>query len=112
MDIIAGLILLIGLILIVKIVSGKKANKKNTRREKLPLKEVVKNTFPQYKIIEKHQTIMICEINHRNEPDELVFIRIKPNEAKNIKKSGRMLICDYPQNPTAKEMLSDFKGHL
>jgi hypothetical protein len=112
MDIIAGLILLIGLILIVKNMSGKKQNKKNTRTEKLPLKEVVKKTFPKYKIIEKHQTIMICEINHRNEPDELIFIRIKPNEAKKIRKSGRMLICDYPQNPTAQEMLSDFQGHL
>lgn len=112
MDIIAGLILLIGLILIVKIMSGKKSNKINTKTEKLPLKEVVKKTFPKYKIIEKHQTIMICEINHRNEPNELVFIRIKPNEEKNIKKSGRMLICDYPQNPTAQEMLSDFRGHL
>lgn len=112
MDIIAGLILLIGLILIVKIMSGKKPNKKNKKAEKLPLKDIVKKTFPQYKIIEKHQTIIICEINHRNEPDELVFIRIKPNEAKNIRKSGRMLICDYPQTPTAKEMLSDFRGHL
>ena len=52
---------------------------------------------------------MICEINHRNEP---VFIRIKLNEAKNIRKSGRMLICDYPRNPTAQEILSDFRGHL
>lgn len=109
MDIIAGLILLIGLILIVKIMSGKKTS---TKTEKLPLKEIVKKTFPQYKIIEKHQTIMICEINHRNEPDELVFIRIKPNEAKNIRKSGRMLICDYPRNPTPQEMLCDFQQHL
>jgi hypothetical protein len=108
MEVIASLVLLIGLILIVK----KMGKEKAIKTEKLPLKEVVKKTFPKYKIIEKHQTIMICEINHRDEPDELVFIRIKPNEAKNIKKSGRMLICDYPQNPTAQEMLSDFRGHL
>ncbi len=75
---------------------------KKLSNSKLPLKELVKKTFPKYKIIEKHQSIMICEINHRNEPDKLVFIRIKPNEAKNIRKSGRMLICDYPRNPTAR----------
>jgi hypothetical protein len=108
MEVIASLVLLIGLILIVK----KMGKEKAIKSEKLPLKEVIKKTFPKYKIIEKHQTIMICEINHRNEPDELVFIRIKPNEEKKIRKSGRMLICDYPQNPTAQEMLSDFRGHL
>ena len=108
MEVIASLVLLIGLILIVR----KMGKEKEIKSEKLSLKEVVKKTFPEYKIIEKHQTIMICEINHRNEADELVFIRIKPNESKNIRKSGRMLICDYPQNPTAQEMLSDFRGHL
>lgn len=108
MEILAGLVLLIGLILVIKKMPKKRVEKEG----KLQLKELVKNTFPKYKIIEKHQTIMICEIDHRNEPDELVFIRISPNQRKNIKKSGRMLICDYPQNPTAKEMLSDFRGHL
>jgi len=108
MEILAGLVLLISLILVIK----KMPKKRVEKEEKLQLKELVKRTFPKYKIIEKHQTIMICEIDHRNEPDELVFIRISPNQRKNIKKSGRMLICDYPQNPTAKEMLSDFRGHL
>lgn len=109
MDIIAVLILLIGLVLIIKIMSGKKTS---TKTEKLPLRDVVKKTFPKYKVIEKNQTIMICEINHRNELDELVFIRIKPNEAKKIKKSGRILICDYPEIPTSKEMVFDFREHL
>lgn len=116
MEVITSLIFLVVLILIVRNMAKNETEKKPKRRpvraEKLPLKELVKKTFPKYKIFEKHQTIMICEINHRNEPDELVFIRIKPNEAKNIRKSGRMLICDYPRNPTAQEMLSDFRGHL
>ncbi len=108
MDVIAISILLAVVIIILKISIGKK----NKNKKELSLKETVKKTFPNYKIIEKNQTIMICEINHRNEPDELVFIRIKSNSSKNIKKSGRMLICDYPKKPTAEEMLRDFKGHL
>jgi len=108
MEILASVVLLISLILIIK----KTTEKKIEKEENLALKKLVKRTFPKYKIIEKHQTIMICEIDHRNEPDELVFIRINQNQRKKIKKSGRMLICDYPKNPTAKEMLIDFKGHL
>ena len=65
-----------------------------------------------HEIIEKHQTVMICEINHRNEPEELVFIRITPNQQKSIKKSGRMLIADYPYIPTAKQLKLDFGQHL
>ena len=104
MEIVGSLILLIGLILIVK---GQFKDEK-----KLPLKELVKKTFPKYKIIEKHGTVMICEINHRNEPDELIFIRVHANQKKNIKKSGRMLIVNYPKVPTATEMKRDFKDHL
>lgn len=105
MEIVISLILLITLIFIfIKIKDSKKKNQ--------TLKELVKNTFPKYKIIEKNQTIMICEINHRNEPDELVFIRINPNQKKNIKKSGRILIADYPKKPNAKEMKTDFGRHL
>lgn len=85
---------------------------KQGSNSKLPLKELVKKTFPKYKIIEKHQTVMICEINHRNEPEELVFIRITPNQQKSIKKSGRILIADYPYIPTAKQLKLDFGQHL
>ena len=82
------------------------------RNNDLPLKEIVKKTFPKYKIIEKHGTVMICEISHRNEPEELVFIRINTSQRKNIRKSGKMLIVDYTYKPTAKEMKIDLKGHL
>lgn len=98
-------------LILIRIRKPKNVNQRNNNSH-LQLKDLVKKTFPKYKVIEKHKTIMICEINHRNEPDELVFIRINPNQRKNIKKSGRMLICDYPKHPTSKEMLSDFKGHL
>lgn len=105
MEIVISLILLIALILIfTKIKASKKKNQ--------TFKELVKKTFPKYRIIEKNQAIMICEINHRNEPDELVFIRINPNQKKNIKKSGRMLIANYAKSPNAKEMKTDFGRHL
>ena len=38
--------------------------------------------FSRYKVIEKLHHYMICEINHRNEPEELVFIRIDPAKRK------------------------------
>ena len=97
-------ILLITLIFLFKKTKSKDKN--------LSLKDLVKKTFPKYKIIEKNQTIMICEINHRNEPDELVFIKINANEKKTIKKSGRMLIANYPNEPTSKEMKIDFGKYL
>ena len=55
---------------------------------------------------------MICEINHRNELDELVFIRIKPNRKKKINRNGRRLDAEYPAIPTIKELKNDFSNHL
>lgn len=76
------------------------------------LKDLVKKTFPKHTIIEKFETVMICEINHRNEPDELVFIRINPRKKKNINKNGRRLNAEYPAIPTARELKIDFRNHL
>ena len=76
------------------------------------LKDLVKKTFPKHIIIEKFGTVMICEINHRNEPDELVFIRINPSRKKKINKTGRRLNAEYPAVPTARELKIDFEKHL
>ena len=76
------------------------------------LKDLVKKTFPKHIIIEKFGTVMICEINHRNEPDELVFIRINPSRKKKINKTGRRLNAEYPAVPTARELKIDFGNHL
>ena len=103
MKILVIVLIIVGLgILIIK---SKKSNKHN-------LKELVKRTFPKYTIIEKFGTVMICEINHRNEPDELVFIRIKPNRKKKINRNGRRLDAEYPAIPTIKELKNDFSNHL
>ena len=76
------------------------------------LKDLVKKTFPKHISIEKFGTVMICEINHRNEPDELVFIRINPSRKKKINKTGRRLNAEYPAVPTARELKIDFEKHL
>lgn len=76
-----------------------------------PFLDVVKETFPKYVVKEKNQQIMICEIDHRNEIDELVFIRLnKP--AKNIQKSGRMVIADYSTQPSSTELKRDLGKYL
>jgi len=92
-------------IIIFFIFKNKKSNERN-------LKTLVKKTFPKHIIIEKFGTVMICEINHRNEPDELVFIRINPNRKKNINQNGRRLNAEYPAIPTARELKTDFSKHL
>lgn len=55
---------------------------------------------------------MICEMNHRNEPDELVFIRIDPNQKKNIRNFGRRVTFTYPKQPSIGEMRKDFAPYL
>jgi len=98
-------IILIIVVLVILVVKSKKSDKQN-------LKELVKKSFPKHTIIEKFGTVMICEINHRNEPDELVFIRINPNRKKNINRNGRRLNSEYPAIPTTKELKNDFNSHL
>ena len=75
-------------------------------------KQIVQQAFGRYKVIEKNYTIMICEINHRNEPEELVLIRIDPAQKKNLRISGRMLIATYPKAPSVREMRKDFKDYV
>ena len=84
--------------------------KKLKESPKENFKNIVKKAFPKYVIREKNGQIMICEYNHRNEPEEVVFIKIGNN--KNIKKSGRMIIAEYPYKPTIKEMKKDFGRYL
>ncbi|NNH01091.1 hypothetical protein HLH18_09500 [Acinetobacter sp. ANC 5414] len=75
-------------------------------------KDIVQKEFMKYKVIERNQTIMICEMNHRNEPDELVLIRIDPNQKKNIRNFGRRVTFTYPKQPSIGEMRKDFAPYL
>lgn len=79
------------------------------KKKSLTLKDIAKKTYPKHIIIDKFDTIMICEINHRNEPDELAFLRLNPNKAKTIKKEGRRLKVEYQRIPTSTELKRDLK---
>ena len=89
----------------------------SSRSGNTSFKDIVQKEFMKYKVIERNQTIMICEINHReinhrNEPDELVLIRIDPNQKKNIRNFGRRVTFTYPKQPSIGEMRNDFASYL
>ena len=75
-------------------------------------KQAVKKSFPKYHIIEKHDTIIICEINYRNELDELVVIRVDPNQEKNIRMFGRRATITYKKQPLLSEIKKDAAPYL
>ncbi len=102
MEIITSLFLLICLILITHNMNKKKVNNKD-----LSLKDLIKKTFPKHHIIDKNQTIMICDFDIRNEPDELAFIRLNPNKKKSIEKLGRRIVINYQKMPSSKELKND-----
>ncbi|WP_425917904.1 hypothetical protein [Acinetobacter sp. TSRC1-2] len=84
----------------------------SSRSGNFSFKDIVQKEFMKYKVIERNQTIMICEINHRNEPDELVLIRIDPNQKKNMRSFGRRVIFTYSKQPSIGEMRKDFAPYL
>jgi hypothetical protein len=102
MEIITSLFLLICLILITH-----NMNKKKVYHKELSLKDLIKKTFPKHHIIDKNQTIMICDFDIRNEPDELAFIRLNPNKKKSIEKLGRRIVINYQKMPSSKELKND-----
>ena len=84
----------------------------SSRSGNMSFKDIVQKEFMTYKVIERNQTIMICEMNHHNEPDELVLIRIDPNQKKNIRNFGRRVTFTYPKQPSMSEMRKDFAPYL
>lgn len=110
MNTVIGIAIAIGIIVILIVIKNKKP--KINQNKNVNLKDVVKKTFPKYKIIEKHGTVMVCEINHRNEPDELVFIRVEANKTKKITQFGRRFKVVYPKIPSSKELKIDFGKYL
>lgn len=96
-----AIIIFVIVIILYKLKSKKEAN----------IAKVIKNNFSKYIVIEKFGTTMICEINHRNEPDELVFIRVD-GKKKNIKKVGRRVHIQYAKTPSEYELKQDLKQIL
>lgn len=99
-------------ICIVMVIYTQRGGSSSSRSGNTSFKDIVQKEFMKYKVIERNQTIMICEINHRNEPDELVLIRIDPNQKKNIRNFGRRVTFTYPKQPSIGEMRKDFAQYL
>ena len=76
------------------------------------LKQSLQKAFPDYTVMEKNGTIMICEINHRNELDELVFIRVDRNQEKNIRMFGKRATITYKKPPSLREIKKDVAAYL
>ena len=85
---------------------------KNAVDSKKIFMQLLKSSFPKYKILQRNDVYLICEINHRDEFEEIVFIRIRPDQIKKIQYKGRMLEANYPQFPSKSEMRKDFKLYL
>ncbi|MNV94480.1 hypothetical protein D3C71_1892820 [compost metagenome] len=83
-----------------------------TSPSKMSFKEIVQKEFSQYHVIERNQTIMICEVSDGHQPDELVLIRIDPNQKKNMRNFGRRMTFTYPKQPSLWEMRKDFAPYL
>lgn len=55
---------------------------------------------------------MICEVSEGHQPDELLLIRIDPNQKKNMRSFGRRMTFTYPKQPSLWEMRKDFAPYL
>jgi hypothetical protein len=113
-------ILYIGLIIFILAFIGLRRKRKyissiqnmNAIDSKKAFIKLLKASFPKYKILHRNDAYMICEINHRDEFEEIVFIRIRPNQLKKIHRRGRILEANYSQFPSKSEMRKDFNQHL
>jgi len=94
-------------ILLIIFLYFKRKNQKPTQSKNISLKDLVKKTFPKHHIIDKNQTIMICDFDVRNEPDELAFIRFNTNKKKSVEKLGRIIVINYNKMPSSKELKND-----
>ncbi|KAA8730794.1 hypothetical protein F4V57_14650 [Acinetobacter qingfengensis] len=91
----------------------KDKKKINKQYSDISIKKLVQKTFPNHVVREKNEQIMLCEIDHRNEPRELAFIRINPYfKTKEILDKGNFIIATYPKIPTAKELKKDIQHKL
>lgn len=79
----------------------------------LSFKDKLQKEFPNYKVIERNQNIIICrEIANQRIPEELVLIRVDPEQKKNLRNSGKMLIVTYSKQPSLREIRKDTASYL
>ena len=73
-------------------------------------KQKVQNAFPSYTVLHRSQSVMICELDTRGQPEELVVIRIVPSASKSLSFKSRILVATYPNEPSIHEMRRDFQN--
>ncbi|MEG0481490.1 MAG: hypothetical protein RR569_00130 [Acinetobacter sp.] len=79
----------------------------------LSFKEKLQKEFPNYTIMERNQNMIICrEGSNPRIPEELVLIRIDPEQKKNLRNSGKMLIATYSKQPSIREIRKDTANYL
>lgn len=79
----------------------------------ISFKDKLQKEFPDYKVVERNQNIIICrEIPNQRILEELVLIRIDPEQKKNLRTSGKMLIATYAKQPSVREVRRDAKPYL
>ena len=76
------------------------------------LKDKVQQAFPNFRVVERVNTIVVSGVNFRNELEEFVTIRIDENQEKNIRRYGSMMIVTYAKEPSEREMKKDILPHL
>lgn len=83
------------------------------KSDQVSFKEKLQKEFPAYKIVERNQNIIICqEKTNQRFDEELVLIRIDPNQQKNLRISGQTLIATYAKQPSLREIKKDILSHL
>ncbi len=81
--------------------------------QKLSFKEKLQKEFANFKVVERNQNLIICrEIQNQRIPEELVLIRIDPEQKKNLRTSGKMLIATYSKQPSIREVKKDSAAYL
>ena len=80
------------------------------RESSSSFKQKVQNAFPKYTVLLRSQSVMICELDTRGQPEELVVIRIVPNASKSLIFKSRILVATYPTEPSVPEMKRDFQN--
>lgn len=106
---IVGIVVAVCLILIIYTQLGDQ----NEEDKKLTFKERLQKAYPEYKVIERNQNLIICrESENQRVPEELVLIRIDSNQQKNLRTSGKMLIVTYNKQPKIQDVKKDAAPYL
>lgn len=86
---------------------------RNAEDKSLSFKDKLQKSFVGFKVVERNENLIICrEVENQRIPEELVLIRIDPNQQKNLRTSGRMLIATYSKQPSIREVKKDAAAYL